>query len=268
MGRTIHWELGTDLHLRRAEDLHRVCRSDLVQTLLHCRPGERGRIAIPAQMTQHRPPETVTEQVGHLGSCRSIGKVAVGGHDTLLERPWPAWIVLKHLLIMIGFYNECAGSADPFPGNMGAFPKISQKSQRFSAVVEDETDRIHGIVGNRKRMDADVVDGKVRPRLELTDVRVDGELGLAQNLGGEPGAIHRDRRRFAEDTHSGDMVMMLVGQEDGVEHGRIHSQGGQAQGNLAGAQSGIDEQPASVRFDKGAVPPAATPENRDTEHGG
>ena len=48
----------------------------------------------------------------------------MGGHDPLFERPRSVRIGLEQLFVVIGFNDQRARAANPFPGDMSAFTQV------------------------------------------------------------------------------------------------------------------------------------------------
>jgi hypothetical protein len=59
------------------------------------------------------------------------------------------------------------------------------------------------------------------------------------------------------------MIVVLVGDQDGVEGGDVFADGGQTFGDFAAAETGIDQDTGMVRGDEGRVTGAAAGENAD-----
>ena len=83
--------------------------------------------------------------------------------------------------------------------------------------MKHEADRFHGIVGNGKGVDADILDREIRSRLELPDIGMGREFVSAQHFRGQPGAIDGNRVLLAENAQPGDVVAMFMGEENAVE---------------------------------------------------
>ena len=137
---------------------------------------------------------------------------------------------------------------------------------------DDEADRIVGVMGNTERFDDEIADlegaagGKQPPG--NADTILPFRIGR-DGFGGEAVGIHRQRAGLAEDAETAGMIGMFVGEDDAANLIELAVDEGEALGNLATAETGVDEQPRRIGFDQGAIAGAATTQNRDVHpHGG
>jgi hypothetical protein len=79
-------------------------------------------------------------------------------------------------------------------------------------------------------------------------------------------AIDRDLKFPAKHFETANMIAMFVGEENAIELLRGNSALREAQDKLARAQSAIDEHPAVLGGNEGAVSGAPAPEHRQSEH--
>ena len=73
---------------------------------LHRAGGERGRVAIAAEMTEHDALDFPGNNCSITAPRGDIGKMSVTRLDALLHRPRPMRIVLQHFFVVVGFDHE------------------------------------------------------------------------------------------------------------------------------------------------------------------
>ena len=117
--------------------------------------------------------------------------------------------------------------------------------------AEGEAHGVGCIVGDGEAIDADVADDEAGAGLEEFE---DGlEFSPGDGRGGEAAAVDGDAEFLGDGGEAGDVVGMLVGDEDGGERFGVDVDGGEAfEGFLAG-EAGVDEDAGAVCGDEGGV---------------
>src|SRR6187402_2164278 len=93
----------------------------------------------------------------------------------------------------------------------------------------------------------------------MAEMMLDGFLG-------ERGGVDGHAPFFGEDLKTGGVIPVLVGEQDAIQRGGIEAGGLQAQGDLLGAEAGIDQQRGVIRGHDGAVAGTAAAEDREFQH--
>src|SRR5678815_2227742 len=81
--------------------------------------------------------------------------------DPLLHAPRAFRAGLQELLVVVRFDQYRVRGPDPLVDQLRGKPEIGEESQRSAAVVQDETDRFHGIVRNGKALDIDIANAEI-----------------------------------------------------------------------------------------------------------
>ena len=126
---------------------------------------------------------------------------------------------------------------------------------RMPSSFHHEADGIDRVVRNREALDAHVADVEDGTGLELLDLRRGAFLPFAPVDGGrgELGEIDGNLQRAGKHGKAGDMVAVLVGNDDGAERFRRDADGLEAGKSLALAEAGINENPRVFATDVGAI---------------
>jgi len=140
--------------LRGAEDFD-IRESDPIrrQPGIDCAEGEVRRVTIAREMTQDRPAQAVLDQARENLGGGGIREMAVARHDPLLDGPGTAAVRLKEFLVVIGFDNDGPGIAKPLVDQLGGESKISAEPEAGAPMMQDEANRIGGIMRYRKSLD-------------------------------------------------------------------------------------------------------------------
>lgn len=84
--------------------------------------------------------------------------------------------------------------------------------------------------------------------------------------GGSFGQEYGNLQAAGEGGEAGDVVAVLVGDEDGVDAGRVFADGCEAEQGLLPAEAGVDEDAGILRPDKDGVARARTGQNTNLEN--
>jgi hypothetical protein len=158
---------------------------------------------------------------------------------------------------VIRFEQKEVGAAQVVLDGFGDVAEVGGDADAYALGIETEADGVDGIVRDAEALHLDIADletGAGLERLEDGDgfVPVNGRTGEAREV---------ERRRFLEtareDGKAGDVVGMLVGDEDGVERMEVLTDRGKAFAELAHTEPGVDENARFVGSEEGSVPGAA-----------
>src|ERR1700730_3258642 len=143
--------------------------------------------------------------------------MSVTGQNALFDRPRSLRVSLQPLLIMIGLNDESVDFADTLPGKFRGIAEIGEKSDRTVIAGQDKRDRIDRIMRHVKCLDVDILNRKGRTGGE--DLITVGlcESPSAEVFRGERVTINRHVKFSAEDFQAGDMITVLVREQDAIE---------------------------------------------------
>jgi hypothetical protein len=122
-------------------------------------------------------------------------------------------------------------------------------------------DRIGSIVGNGEARYIEIADCKAatglksfQRRLRITPYDV-GRSAMRE--------VNRDgmTTMFCQSRQAADMIVVLVGNQDGIKRVDIFADGSQALGNFAAAEAGIDQDASAIRSNESRITGAAAREN-------
>ena len=166
---------------------------------------------------------------------------------------------------MVRFDQYRVRGPDPLVDQLRGKPEIGEESQRSAAVVQDETDRFHGIVRNGKALDIDIANPEIAASDEQSPI-LRSSLFAAERLRGQAIAVDGRLEVFAPDIETAAVVTVLVGEEDPVDLQWITAARAQALESLLCTQATIDQQPGLRRFHQRAISGAATAEDGEVKH--
>lgn len=118
-------------------------------------------------------------------------------------------------------------------------PQVGEDAQAMPAVVDDEGDAIHAVVGRGDRLHRHAVEPQAAARLEMPHVahgaQLAAGLGGAERLGGR---VDRQAELPLVDARRLAVVAVLVRDEHGID---VAAVAGEPLLDLAAAQPGVDE---------------------------
>ena len=115
--------------------------------------------------------------------------------------------------------------------------------------AEGEAYGVGCIVGDGEAVDVDIADDEAGAGLEEFE---DGlELAPGDGGGGEAAAVDGDAELLRDGGEAGDVVGMLVSNNDGGQRFGVDVDGGQALEGFLAAQTGVDEDAGSLGGDEG-----------------
>src|ERR1700678_2182582 len=117
-----------------------------------------------------------------------------------------------------------------------------------------------------KGLNIQISDRKRGSRTEDRPRSICGYALPPERFSGQPVAIDRDFEFAAEHVEAGDVISVLMCEQNGIEAIRGDTKRFQSQANLSRTETDVDQYPAILRCDKSAVSGTATSENRELEH--
>lgn len=259
-GLTTDLKAAGDFLLGRADDLHRVPK-----------PGANGfrrqfrRIAIATEVPKDSATELSFEEFAEDTGSSGIGKVAMPRHDALFDAPWALGAGLKEFFVVVRLNDHSVRGAHSLVHELGGKPQIREKSKGGPAVVENEADRLHRIMGDRECLDTDVTDTEIAAGDEQPPI-LGHALIATQRLGSETIAVNGCLEVFAPDIETAAVVTVLVGEENAIDLQWITATGAEPLESLLRTQAPVDQQPGLRRFHQRAISGAATAEDGEVKH--
>jgi hypothetical protein len=122
---------------------------------------------------------------------------------------------------------------------VGHVAKVGGDGDLDALGAQGEADGVDGVVGDGKAIDVDVAYAEAGAGLEELEFGL--ELAPGDGGGGEAAAVDRDAEFFRDGGEAGDVVGMLVGDQDGGEGFGIDVDGGQALEGFLTAETSVDE---------------------------
>ena len=191
-----------------------------------------------------------------------IRKVSHATHHTLLHGPWIR-AYLQHIQIVVGLEHQQVGSPQVILDGLRDVAKIGGKAQPHALCLETKADRVNGVVGDAEALDRNIANRETGACLEGLQARtrfppVDGRHGEARHVnGGAHVAIPSQHRQTRH------VVGVLVGDEEGVDLGKILADGRQAFPEFPHAEAGVHQNPCFPGGHQNGV--ARTPAGQNAE---
>ena len=237
-----------------------MSRSCFVDFLLNCFFGESGVVAISRQMSHENVLQLVGYQMPGRFPCGEIAEMSVAACDALFDAPWAFGVFLEELEVIISLQDQGIGRAYSVQYQSGCVAQVRQEADIAARSPYQETNRVLSVMGNGKRFDFHIADIKRLPCLE--DVGVELCLGLAgDGVKGEPVCKHRDTKLGGNDLESLSMIRVLVCDQYAVQQFRGAIDFGQPFSDLFAAETCIDQQAHSIRFQIGAIASGTASQN-------
>lgn len=191
-----------------------------------------------------------------------IGEMAVPAEDALFQTPWTMRTILQHLHIVIGFEHEGVGLADPFQHQFGDVTQVCRKPNAASGGAQHKADWILRVMWNGKSLDTDIADIEAAARDEEPEIQVCA-LGAFDFLHSGAVAVNRNAGFLGDGCQSGNVITVLVCDEDGGEIFRDAPDPGEPLPDLATTEAHVHEQARFVRFDVRSVAIGAAAQDRE-----
>lgn len=179
-----------------------------------------------------------------------VGEVAHAAHDALFDAPGVG-ADFEHFEVVVGFEQQQVGALEVNADGLGHVAEVGGDGHFEALGAEGETDGVGGVVGDGEAIDVDVADGETGAGLEEFE---DGlEFAPRDGGRGEAAAVDGDPEFLGDGGEAGDVVGMLVGDEDGGEGFGVDVDGGEALEGFLAAEAGVDEDAGAVGRDEGGV---------------
>ena len=98
--------------------------------------------------------------------------MSVPAEDALLEVPWPMWIIVQHVHVVIGFQQQHFCLAYTIGNQPGAMAKVSQETDLYRRRVKRKAHGINGIVWDRKCVHHNISDFKTVAGFEKLKIKI------------------------------------------------------------------------------------------------
>ena len=214
---------------------------------------------------QHQPArlaEVAEEVAGHV----VVGEVAVGAQDPLLHRP-RVGAVAQHDRVVVRLDEDGVAVAEAVRQPAAHVAEVGGMGERAAVALHHEGERPRRVVGHRDAAHAQRPHGAGHAGLEHVVARD----VFGSEAGGGVGAAAAAKPHAplpGEAGRAARVVLMLVGDDDEGDGGRVHARRLEALGQLARAQAGVDEDPHASAFDEGGVAGAARPQDAESHRAG
>jgi len=228
--------------------------------------GESRCVAVGAEMAKKKVREILVDHSSDEAGGSLIGEVAMAREDALFHGPRAPRIALEEGQIVVGLQEKRLAVPDALDDEFGRMAEVRQEPEAGGAVFDDEADRVTGVVWDGECLDHEVADGKAVARDKQSPL-VEFREGMAEAVGGGAIAVEGELVRAAQDAQSRGVVGVLVGQENAVEVLKTKPHGLQPPRDLAGAETGIDQESGLARFDEGAVSRTPAAQDSEPQHG-
>ena len=204
-------------------------------------------------MGQQKPLGPRTGQLRQKGGAVPVGQVACPRQNPPLEIGWVG-PVAQHLPVVVGLQHHKLRPQQVLPHAGRHHPQVRGQGE-LPAVrrLDAEPQGLGAVVGRRERghLHARQLEGPLQhPALHPFQ---GGLHGQQRPLGGK----HRDAVLLGEHPHPGDVVAVLVGDEDALNRHGVYPAALEHPVQLPGAAARVDEQPRAAGAYVIAVPSAA-----------
>ena len=170
--------------------------------------------------------------------------------------------LLQHPYVMVGLEHEHVCGPGAFANEARDVTKVGGEADIAAAGAEHESNWILGIVRHGKGFDGDVADVEAAAADEQAEVHIGTERAL-DLIHRRAIAVDRDVQLFRNPNQPGDMIAVLVGDENGRQVFRCASDACEAKSNLAWTEPGIHQDARLVGFDVRSVTGGTATENRE-----
>lgn len=247
--------------LVRNLQLH-VVRADFLETQRHDALRQVGFVAFAAEVREEQMAEAAAHDVGGAVGGGLIRQMAVPAKNPLLQAPGPAGTVLQHLHIVIGFQHEHIRLTDALGDDARDVAEVGGKADVARSGAQEEAHRVLRIVRQRERLDREVADFKARAGGEQPEFGAHAGDTFDFVLGGAI-AVNGQVQFVRESFQAGDVITVLMGDENGREIFRRAADAGQALADLSHAESRVHQHARLAGFNITAVAGGAAAEDRE-----
>ncbi len=207
-----------------------------------------------------------------------VGEVSRAAHDAIFEKPGSRGVLL-HVVVVIGFEGEYIDAAEAFDEGVGDMAEVGGEADAVPVAGEEKSVGALGIVGQGEGAGGNTAEGLegggvIEADEQLIERNVRDVLGLKLILGVEGfagGAKLAGIARRAKEANAVlekglvpigiKVVVVEVGEEDGLEVGEFDAGAGESLRGGAGPEAGIDEERAPGSTDEGGVAGGAAAEH-------
>lgn len=199
-------------------------KARLIECVFHRQTGYRGVVGVVTQMAQHKGVEIPFNAAGDEGGGHVVGEMTVAAHHALLYAP-RIGAYLQHLQVVVRFQQQEMAALEVVLHGFRHVAEVSQQAKAVAFGLDNEAHGIGGVVGNGKAADVEVANGEAIPGCDHLN---GGSAGAPVN--GLMGAfIEVDRQGLAgvrlmvahQTDEAGDVVTVLMADDDGIQRGRI-----------------------------------------------
>ena len=171
----------------------------------------------------------------------------------------------QHIEIVIAFEHQRIDAAQHRLHMRGQRAGVGQQSKPHGAVAEYELRRFARIVRHGIRLDFNGANGKTAVTIENLDRANSGKTtgGSLQRAVGQP---HRHVELAREACRAADMIVMLVGNQDGVDRGGIYIATRKTRKGIAQGKPAVGKNARPVDFNQQAVAFAAAAQRCEAHH--
>ena len=177
-----------------------------------------------------------------------VREVAHAAHDALFHGPGVG-ADLQHFQVVVGFQQEHVRALQVDANGVGEVAEVGGDGDFDAFGAEGEAYGVGCIVGGGEAVDVDIADDEAGAGLEEFENGL--ELAPGDGGGGEAAAVDGDAELFRDGGEAGDVVGMLVRNNDGGQRFGVDVDSGQALESFFAAQTGVDEDACSLSGDQG-----------------
>ena len=176
----------------------------------------------------------------------SIREMALPARDALLEAPGAIGLP-EQTLVMVGFQDQGVAIPELLPDQGRGHAQVGRHPHSDAVRGDDEADGLLRVVADRKGLDRHVA------HLEGESGRVDlpcqtrAAESLLDGFGRGRIGVQIGSEALPQHGQSGNVIAMLVGQQDGADSRGIDGHGLEAAQRFPGAETGIDQQAGGRR---------------------
>ena len=156
---------------------------------------------------------------------------------------------------MVGLDHQQVTAADVPPHRLRHVPQVGDQPHLNALGAEAKRDRVDGVVGDREAVDFDVPYGEAPPGFKVLELWF--HAVPIESVIGQRGDVDRRLQPLGKLRQAGNVVGMLVGNQDGVDPLRILADRFQALAGLAKAEADVHQQAHLFGGDQSRVAAAA-----------
>lgn len=148
-----------------------------------------------------------------------------------------------------------------YPQGIGNVSEIGRDRDLHATARQSEADRIHGIMRNCEASDVKIADSE--PAARLKDFAGRRRFAPIDKLAGAAREIHRQRSfgAFYQSNQAACVVAMFMRDQNCVEICDIFADRGQPLADFTAAESGVNQNPGTIRRNEGRITRTAGREN-------